>query len=215
MSATLALEHPSTVIAHVPGLRLPSRLPRDGWKAPLTIAIGLHIALLLVGYLSRHDTLLDLIAKGESPAVLPVDPQPVQEVEIVDLTPPPPPEANPDFVTPQKVEVPQPKPKPQPPVVAASTAKAIQFAPSTVVIGDKNFPKPQYPYEAKLRHYQGTVTISLNIVDGQILSADVAGSSGYAILDTAASSWIRQRWHFPPDTTRNFSLPVQFQLTSG
>ncbi len=216
MSATLTLD-PSPVAAIASFRRLPSRLPRDGWKVPVAIAVGLHVVLLVAGYFSSHDTLLDLIAKGETEAVAPVDPQPVQEVDLVDLTPPPPPELNPDFVTPQDTvkEPTPPAPKPRPQVNAPPAPKQIQFAASNVVIGDKNFPKPPYPYEAKVKRFQGTVVISLSIVDGNIVSEDVTNSSGYGILDEAATNFIRQAWHFPPSMTRNFSLPVQFQLAGG
>ncbi len=195
---------------------LPSRADKREWLLPFWIAVGLHVVLLLVGYLRPHDTLLDLIAKGEVEAVAPVDQQPQQEVYLVDNNPPPPPEANPEFVKPQEVvKVPPPpvlKPLSPPQVQPKPVEQAVKFAPVSVVIGDRNFPKPPYPYEAKLKHFQGTVEVALNVVAGQIVSAEVASSSGYGVLDSTAVNWIRQRWHFPTEITRNLSQPIAFHL---
>ena len=198
--------------------RLPSSLPRDGWAAPLLIALGLHFALVAGGLLSRHDTLLDLIAQGEVQAVAPVDQKPLEQEVELDFTPPPPPEPNPDFIKPEEVrpklvqeEPPKPKPVEAP---KPQAAPQMNFAPSGVVIGDKNFPKPPYPYDAKAKRFQGTVLVTLDIVDGIIVSAEVASSSGYGILDSSAAQWIRQKWHFPPGTTRVLTQPVKFELAS-
>ncbi len=231
--------------------------PRTDWRLPIGAAVGLHLGLLAVGSLNRHDTLLDLIAKGEIEAVVPADPQPapVQEVELVDLTPPPPPEQNPEFIVPQEVPPPDPlddlsdseetdslpTPVPPPPLAvaapapvppaptpalaavsdAASATAAVApsdeeaFAPSGVKIGNRDFPKPPYPYEAKLRRYQGVVVVSLNIVGGVIVDAGVENSSGYGILDRSAVSWIRRTWHFPSEVTRTLTQPINFELADG
>lgn len=197
--------------------RLPSSLPRDGWIVPLAVALGLHAILLTLGFLNRHDTLLDLIAKGEVEAAAPAPPQMLEQEVILDDTPPPPPVNDPDFVKPEEArprvaEAPKPLPKVETP---PKPAPAASYAAANFVVGDKDFPQPPYPYDAKLRHYQGTVVVALNVVGGQIVGAEVASSSGYAILDTSTVQWVRQKWHFPADVTRNLTLPVKFQLVGA
>ncbi len=193
--------------------RLPSSLPGDSLLYPLAIAFALHLVLIGLGFLNRHDTLLSLIAKGEVEAVAPTISQPQEEEVTLDDTPPPPPEANPDFIKPEDV---RPKvvetPKPKPKVETPAPAPAASYAATNFVIGDKNFPQPPYPYEAKVRRYQGTVVVAIDVAAGQIVNADIASSSGYGILDASTLQWIRQRWHFPTDVTRNLTLPVKFQL---
>ncbi len=190
-------------------------LPKSSLKRPLAIALALHVVLIGVGFLSRHDTLLDLINKGEVEAVAPSTFTAQPPLEI-DLVPPPPDVANPEFVIPKEVpkvvEVAKPEPKPVTPV---PQQQAPAFAAQKVVVGDKDFPKPPYPYVAKLKHQEGTVSLSLNVSDGQIVDVQVSSSSGYAILDSTAAQWIRQRWHFPATVTKNFTLPIAFQLADG
>ena len=192
-------------------------LPKSGLKRPLAIAVALHIVLIGIGFLSRHDTLLDLINQGEIEAVAPSNAVPQPPIEIIDLVPPPPPVANPEFVIPKEVpkvvEVPKPEePKPKP---VAAPQQAPAFAAQSLVVGDKNFPKPPYPSVAKLKHYEGTVTLQLSVSEGQIVDVQVSQSSGYAILDATAATWIRQRWHFPATVTRSLTQPIAFQLADG
>ncbi len=252
----------SVSVAANPPSRFTIPRERTHWAVPLAIAAALHLALVLAGTLSRHDTLLDLIARGGIEAVGPSDPQPAveAEVELVDLEPPP--EENPDFVVPQEVkpepeEIPPPPPEiaqtappeavipppplpvppapvPEPapptppsPVVAeadpapqpapSSGTAPVQeaFAPSEVVIGNRDFPKPPYPYEAKLRHLQGTVVVSLSVVDGRIVDAAVERSSGSGLLDRTAVTWIRKKWRFPAEVTRSLTQPIAFELSAG
>ncbi|WP_157894992.1 energy transducer TonB [Verrucomicrobium sp. GAS474] len=89
------------------------------------------------------------------------------------------------------------------------------FAQQEVVIGNKDFPKPPYPYAAKRNRYEGTVTLNLSVADGRIVEVEVARSSGHAILDSSAAAWIRQRWRFAPGISRTLSQAVTFQLSDG
>jgi len=197
-------------------LRLSFHEEGPQWRWPVLIALGLQLLLLGLGYLNQHDSLLDLIAKGETEAQLPQQPQPMEQEVLLDPTPPPPPVANPDFVAPQEVTPPKPTPpppKPQP--VVQSADKTVSMAPATFHVGDKNCPTPPYPYEAKVNHDQGTVMLSLSVVDGRIVDAQVVGSSGHELLDTSTLQWVRAKWNFPPDITRTLNLPVKFQLAGG
>lgn len=190
---------------------------------PVIGTLVLHLALIGAGYWSAHDTLLELIAEGEVVAVAPVEPVvQEQEVELVEeFTPPPPPEPDPEFVKPEEVAPPvpvPPKPKPKletPKAPPTNAPREMAFAPSGVVVGNKDFPKPPYPYDAKLKRFQGVVIVSINVVGGQIVSAQVAKSSGYGVLDSTATSWIQKRWKFPANVTRNLSQPINFSLSEG
>ncbi|SDT85806.1 TonB family C-terminal domain-containing protein [Verrucomicrobium sp. GAS474] len=190
-------------------------LPQSGLKKPLLIAVSLHVVLIGLGFLSRHDTLLDLINKGEVESVAASDPVSQPPIEIVDLVPPPPSVDNPEFVVPKEVRIelpkPEEKPQPKPTPVAAAPAYAFQKP----VVGDPNFPKPPYPYAAKAKHQQGTVTLALSVAEGQVVDVQVSESSGYVVLDSSAVAWIRQKWRFPATMTRNFTQPISFQLANG
>jgi protein TonB len=186
---------------------------------PLVGTLVLHAAFIGLGYWSVHDTLMEMITEGEVVAVAPVEPVvQEQEIELVDFTPPPPPEPEPEFIKPEEVVPPppvppKPKPKPETPKVEPVNApREMAFAPSGVVVGNKNFPKPPYPYDAKLRRFQGVVIVSINVIGGKVVSAEVAKSSGYGVLDSSATSWIRQRWKFPENVTRTLSQPINFSL---
>ena len=132
---------------------------------------------------------------------------------LADL-PPPPPEAEPEFEKPEEVpkvvEAPKPKPVelPPPPKAAPVPAAApkVQYAASPVVMGNKNFPRPLYPMEAKVRKYQGTVMVGIEVVAGRIASVYVVSSSGYGILDNSSVSFIKKNWKFPEGTTRNVTV---------
>ncbi len=138
-------------------------------------------------------------APDETPT--PVNPAPPQPDTPTPVAETPPPVAAP------VLPVPDPAPTASTPTPAAEEA-----APSGIVIGEHDFPKPPYPYDAKRKHYQGTVIVSLNIVDGEIVDAEIASSSGYGILDAAAKNWICKKWHFPAEVTRSLTQPICFEL---
>lgn len=80
-------------------------------------------------------------------------------------------------------------------------------------------PKPKYPPAARRAGQQGTVTLSFTIgSSGAVISARIAKSSGYALLDNAALSAILT-WRFKPARNAlgeavnySYTLPVPFQL---
>ena len=73
-------------------------------------------------------------------------------------------------------------------------------------------PKPKYPPAARRAGQQGTVTLSFTIgSSGKVISARIAKSSGYILLDNAAISAIRG-WRFKP--ARNaLGEPVSYSYT--
>lgn len=200
-------------------IRAEKELDQHHWLKPILIAVGLNIAIVAIGFYSPKNTLLELISQGEQLAnAAPSVEEARQEVELVDLAPPPPPEATPEFIKPEeKPKVAEVKPVVQPkPIVHAPPQQAsLKFAASSVVIGNKNFPKPLYPYVARLKKFQGTVMVGISVVSGRVVSAEVQSSSGYGVLDVAASSWIRERWSFPEGTTTTITIPVKYELSNG
>jgi len=168
--------------------------------------------------------------ENPTPAPPPVaDPEFIKPVDPVEtpIAPPEPPEPIRDETPPPETPPSPPQPDPAPmaeaasapaapatPVADADTADSpVPLAPSPVVVlGNKDFPKPPYPYEARLQHMEGTVSVQLDVVDGQLTGAEVAASSGHALLDRSALAWIRQHWRFPADVTRTLVQPISFQL---
>jgi len=148
------------------------------------------------------------VDQAEAPTAPPEPPEPIQDETPPPQAPPSPPQPNPAPAA-------ETAPASAIPVPAASAAadSPIPLAPSAVVIlGNKDFPKPPYPYEARLQHMEGTVSVQLEIVDGQLVGAEIAASSGHALLDRSAIAWIRQHWKFPADVTRTLVQPIEFQL---
>jgi len=152
---------------------------------------------------------------AEAPHAPPSPPQPIQ-----DATPPPP--IDPPPPQPDPVPAPAPPQAVAAPVAPAATAPSenaaaadsqIPLAPSSIVVlGNKDFPKPPYPYEARLQHMEGTVAVQLEVVAGQLAGVEIASSSGHPLLDRSAVAWIRTHWKFPADVTRTLTQPIQFQL---
>ncbi len=156
------------------------------------------------------------------------------EPEIAENTPPEPapPSAEPsDFVKPEAAPPPahavaqaapavapapdvasSPAPN-KPPTVAPSISHSSEAIPGdSVAIGSKEFPKPPYPYDARVKRIQGTVLVSIDVVDGAVAKVAVMESCGYSTLDVAATSWIKNRWRFPQQITQSFHQPVKFEL---
>ena len=98
-----------------------------------------------------------------------------------------------------------------PPPVTHAPPPATKFNPAVADGG--SYPPPQYPGLALRNHYQGTVTIAIQVdPTGKITEAKVQKSSGFAALDEAALDAVKSHWHFPPGTERNYYWPCVFQL---
>jgi TonB family protein len=79
-------------------------------------------------------------------------------------------------------------------------------------------PAPRYPNLARLRGWEGTVLLRVLVgKNGGVTKMEVITSSGYIVLDRAASKAVR-RWQFLPARVGNLKfsswvdIPVQFVL---
>jgi periplasmic protein TonB len=73
---------------------------------------------------------------------------------------------------------------------------------------------PLFPREAELRGEHGAVIVVIHVSDtGQAVAADIADSSGHAILDQAAVDAVL-KWHFRPALKDGkavpFDMPMRF-----
>lgn len=95
---------------------------------------------------------------------------------------------------------PKPPSKPKPTVFNASGSQGV-------------FPDPPYPSLALRRHYEGKVVLYV-IVDpaGTPSSVDLKESSGYPILDSHSTDWVKARWRWAPGETRYYFVPFVYQI---
>ncbi len=102
-------------------------------------------------------------------------------------------------------------------VLSASTALAAE---DIKTIGEKDValavyaPRPNYPYEARAHHLQGSGVAILKIdpATGNVTNAEMAASTSIPILDDAATSTFR-RWRFKPGTVSKVRIPITFSLS--
>jgi TonB family protein len=196
-------------------------------------SFGLHLfvvsVIILIAFLTHVKTIEQLMAEGGS--IAQSGPAPEQSIEVLlrpeDL-PPPPPTINPEFI--RQTELPKPKVVPPPPVPVRPQPKPVRVskprytAPqatgtgesasvSQLVVGSSGFPQPGYPYEARLHHQTGTVSIGIQF-DGSGAAADVEviASSGVSILDSSTRNFIREHWHDDSFAGRHVTVPVEYRL---
>ena len=77
-------------------------------------------------------------------------------------------------------------------------------------------PRPNYPYEARLRREQGTgiAIVTTDPATGYAANAVMAVSTGFPSLDNTAISTFRQ-WRFKPGRVLKVRIPVTFFLSGG
>ena len=203
---------------------------RHGATASFLLHLAVVGTIVLIAFLTHIKTIEQLMAEGGS--IEQSGPAPEENIEVLlrpDDLPLPPPTVNPEFV--KQVELPKPVVIPPPPVpVAIPPPKPVMVAKprftapkatgtgesagvSHLVVGSSGFPKPIYPYAAQVRHQTGTVTVSIQFDSfGGIADADVAQSSGVAILDSGAVSFIRAHWHDERFAGRRTTVPIEFDM---
>jgi protein TonB len=94
------------------------------------------------------------------------------------------------------------------------------FVPPSPLAGMATNRAPAYPQSALRRGEQGNVMLRVSVTaDGVPLAVDLAATSGYASLDSAAEAAVR-RWRFNPATRAGIAVaaiaevPVRFQLAN-
>ena len=108
-----------------------------------------------------------------------------------------------------------PGPPPPPPTVARSSPAAAipPVTHLTMGEGEGNQPSPEYPSAAASARQQGTVTLRFNVDEtGRVTHVDIIAPSRFPLLNRAAASTVRERWHFPPGQPRVYEVPIEFQI---
>jgi TonB family protein len=75
-------------------------------------------------------------------------------------------------------------------------------------------PQPQYPYEARSRHIQGSGIFILHVHGDVVTKVDTYRSTGSPILDNAALSGMT-RWRFKPNTPVLVVVPITYVMVGG
>ncbi|MBX7164908.1 MAG: energy transducer TonB [Pirellulales bacterium] len=110
----------------------------------------------------------------------------------------------------------------------AASMPSVASAPSVQSVGFEataprplSNPPPLYPEAARRARQQGTVILRLTVaVDGAVKTIEVADSSGFELLDEAATSAVRN-WRFAPAVAEGRpvpwvgKLPVRFSLSGS
>jgi len=162
------------------------------------------------------------------PETIPEPPPPPPKV--VELTPPPEPQIDPEIVQKlRKTETTRLAEKKRQRQAAAlraaaarkkasaakaDLAKKITHKPSSI-----SQPRPSYPSSARRAGHEGTVMVSFTVgTNGRVSAIRVTNSSGHQSLDSAAVSTI-SKWQFKPArnglgeaTHYKYSIPVPFRL---
>jgi TonB family protein len=75
-------------------------------------------------------------------------------------------------------------------------------------------PQPQYPYEARSKHIQGSGIFVLHVHRDVVTKVDTYRSTGSPILDNAALSEMRQ-WRFKLNTPVLVVVPITYVMVAG
>ncbi|MDQ6940004.1 MAG: TonB family protein [Verrucomicrobiota bacterium] len=131
-------------------------------------------------------------------------PEPTEIPEFVEEKPTPPPKR--DKPTKPVAPIARPKPAGAPGPMSMSSAKAVAVS----------APRPEYPYEARRSKTTGSgvCVMTVDTSSGSVTSADMAVSTGNAILDNAATSAFR-RWRFKPGTVSKVRTPITFTMNGA
>jgi protein TonB len=157
-------------------------------------------------------------AAASDPIRLP-PPVPVEATQRVARTAPPPPRTAPSPHTAPAQTLASPTPAPAPAEArSAEVATTDPLIPPRPIAGMATNRAPAYPEIALRRHETGRVMLRVSVsAHGRPLEVDVAQSSGYPILDSAALSAVRQ-WQFIPAMQAGTAVaaiaevPVRFQI---
>jgi TonB family protein len=63
------------------------------------------------------------------------------------------------------------------------------------------------------RHYEGKLMLYVIVnTNGALASITVKDASGYSVLDSHSSDWVKNHWRWPPGETRHYFVPFQYQI---
>ena len=140
------------------------------------------------------------------PEPVEVPPEPTEVPEFVEEKPTPPPKRPPTTKPVAPIARPKPAGLPSAGPMSMSSAKAVAIS----------APRPEYPYEARRSKITGSgvCVMTVDTGSGSVTSADMAQSTGNAILDNAATSAFR-RWRFKPGTVSKVRTPITFTMNGA
>jgi TonB family protein len=74
-------------------------------------------------------------------------------------------------------------------------------------------PGPEYPYQARAHHWQGSglFRIDIDVKTGVPRQVTIVHSTGTSMLDTAAMRALK-KWRFKPETWKSIDIPVTFEM---
>ena len=204
--------------------------PAPRWQvfAALGAAVAIHGLAALIAGLKPEEVPADLTAIPEAVAEVTFEqaaPEPTPPPEIEEPEPieaPPEPTEVPEFVEEQPTPPPKPRTSPPKPVAPISRPRpaglpsAGPMSMSSAKAVALSAPRPEYPYEARRSHLTGSgvCVMTVDPSSGSVTSAEMATSTGNAILDNAATSAFR-RWRFKPGTVSKVRTPITFTMTGA
>ena len=204
--------------------------PFPRWQvfAALGGAIAIHGLAAVIAGLKPDEAPADLSAIPEAVAEVTFEqaepeptPPPEEMVEPEPVEAPPEPTEVPEFVE-EKPTPPPKRDKPPKPVVPLARPKpaglpsAGPMSMSSAKAVAISAPRPEYPYEARRSKIvgSGVCVMTIDTASGAVTSADMAQSTGNAILDNAAKSAF-SRWRFKPGTVSRVRTPITFTMTGA
>jgi protein TonB len=150
----------------------------------------------------------------------PLTPPEMAEIMPLDEAPPPRPmpkpvEKKPSLPTPTPTNKPAPRPDSKPSATTSNSSSGNGSAPVAFNRAGSagRFPDPTYPASSRSAKQQGTVRLLVTVEASGIPSVvEVAASSGFPALDSAARTTISRRWRWPSGGVRKFIIPIRFVL---
>lgn len=156
------------------------------------------------------------VAMVAPPPEPPPPPEPIKE--------PPPPEVKPKPKKPPAPKTTAPRPQtrvaalPPHPGIPSPTANPAARASWNSLIASQIERHKRYPADSQSRGDQGVTRVSFALDrNGRVLSASIAGGSGFSALDQESLATIRRAAPFPPPpsdvagSTFNFTVPIRYK----
>jgi TonB family protein len=103
---------------------------------------------------------------------------------------------------------------PQPGVAAEGDARVKSLSPEATAALAVYAPRPNYPYEARMHHLQGSglAILTIDPATGNVSNVVMRASTGVGILDDETISTF-SRWRFKPGTVNKVRVPINFILS--